>query len=212
MSLPGGILNNPRWQALGENGEILPEAQLFAYTSGGTFSTPQALYADANFGSPLANPVVADDSGRFPAMYLFPTSYDLRLKDADDNIIWSCENVEDIGQTFLANLGVELAEGSRDVTSGYTVTDTDNLITVDSTGGANPCIINLQPAADRGLPLTIKNVGTIALAVTPDGAETIDEVTGAFTVAAASSPTFPTIVLLPDPDGSGYWIQASHGL
>lgn len=212
MALPGGILFDPRWIAFDADGAILPGALLASYETGGTFSTPQFLYSDSDLTTPLTNPVEADTDGRFPAMYLLPTGYDLRLSDADGNTIWSCENVEDIGQAFLSDLGAELATGSRDVTSGYTITDTDNLVTVDSTGGADPCIINLQPAADRGFPLTIKNNGTVALAVTPDGVETIDGVTGAFTVPAASSPTFPSILLAPDPDGTGYWILSAYGV
>lgn len=212
MTLPGGTLGLPRWQAFDADGTILPGALLHSYESGGTFSTPQFLYADSDLSTPLTNPVEADTDGRFPQMFLLGTSYDLRLKDADGNTIWSALDVEDIGQAFLSDLGVELATGSRDVTSGYTVTDTDNLVTIDSTGGADPCVINLQPAADRGLPLTIKNMGTIALAVTPDGTETVDDVTGAFTVPAAATPIFPSILLVPDPDGSGYWVLASHGV
>lgn len=212
MSLPGGVLCNVRWQAFDADGAILPNAQLFSYETGSTFSTPQFLYSDSDLTTPLTNPVVADTDGRFPEMFLLPTGYDLRLKDENDVTIWSAVDVEDIGQAFLSDLGAELATGSRDVTSGYTITDTDNLVTVDSTGGADPCIINLQPAADRGFPLTIKNMGDIALAVTPDGVETIDGVTGAFTVPAGASPTFPSILLAPDPDGTGYWVLAAYGL
>jgi len=89
---------------------------------------------------------------------------------------------------------------------------TDNFITVDSTGGANPCIINLPLADTRTFPLGIKNLGTIALAVTPNGSDTIDGVAAAYSVPVAATPEFPCIWLLPDPDGSGWWILASHGV
>ena len=210
MALPGGILNNPRWIAFDSDGEVLPNAKLYSYETGGSFSTPQALYSSSALTVALSNPVVSDSGGRFAAMFLLPTGYDLRLLDEDDNVIWTALNVEDIGQAFLSDLGATFADGARDVVSGYTVLSSDNLITVDSTGGADPCVINLQPASERGMPIGIKNLGTIALAVTPDGSEMIDGVAAAYAVPAASSPSFPTIWLWPDPDGTGYWIGASH--
>jgi hypothetical protein len=158
-----------------------------------------------------ANPVELDGTGR-ATIFLAPGGYDAVIFDVNLVELYSVVGFEDIGQTFLASLGVTLATGSEDVTSGYIVLETDQFVTVDSTGGANPCIINLPAAADRGLPLGIKNLGTIALAVTPNGSDTIDTVIGAYTVPVAASPLFPSIWLTPNADGSGWWIVASHGL
>jgi len=212
MTLPGAILGNVRWQAFDTDGEPLVGALLYSYTTGGTYSTPQPLYTNSGLTIAHANPVVADADGRFPAMYLSPIGYDLRLKTSAGVTVWSCLDVEDIGQTFLATLGAELATGSEDVASGYTVLASDNLITTDAGDTTNPFIVNLQPAADRTFPIGIKHQTANALRITPDGTETIEGLAAFYAVAAAASPNFPTVWLWPKADGSGYWIGASHGL
>lgn len=210
-TLPGGVLNNPRWQAFDADGEPLAGALLYSYTTGGTFSTPQALYTDVDLTIAHANPVVADADGRFAEMFLSPLGYDLRLKDSAGTTIWSALDVEDVGQTFLNDLGVTFADGAKDVNTGYTILATDQLVTLDAGEATNPAIINLQPAADRGLPIGIKNLAPVQISVTPDGTETIEGIQAAFTIPVAASPTFPTVWLVSD-GVSGYWILSSHGL
>ena len=95
---------------------------------------------------------------------------------------------------------------------------TDNLVTVNSTGGANPCIINLPAASTRsttgtnsGMVLTIKNLGAIPLAVTPNGSDTIDVNNAAYTVPAAVDPLYPSIMLVSD-QTSAWWIIGGIGI
>jgi hypothetical protein len=104
-----------------------------------------------------------------------------------------------------------LSEGGKEVVSGYTVLTTDRLVTVDSTGGPNPCVINLPAASEATQPLVIKNLGTVALAVTPNGADTIDTLASAYTVPVSATPVFPSIQMVPD-GTSAWYILASHGL
>jgi hypothetical protein len=109
-----------------------------------------------------------------------------------------------------AGFGTALTAGGKDVTSGYTVLATDRLVTVASTGGANPCVLNLLPASDATQPVTIKNTGTIALSVVPNGSDTLEGLNAAYTVAAASGALRPSIFIAPD--GVSAWhIIASHG-
>ena len=117
--------------------------------------------------------------------------------------------VENIGQVFGNSLGNILSAGGKDVNSGYTVLSTDRLITVDSTGGANPCIINLLAASGGSALLTIKNVGTVALAVTPNGSDVLEGAAAAYTVPAASGVSQPSIMLVSD-GVSAYYILSSH--
>lgn len=201
-TLPGGLLPDYRWQAFDSNGDPLAGALLYAYTSGGSFSTPQALYTDSALSVAHANPTVADADGRFAAMYLLPTSYDLRLKTSAGVTVWSVQNVSDIGQSFLTNLGTTMATGSTGVTSPYTMLTTDNYI--QTTGATNPFILTLQTAATRGFPIVIQHQGSGTLRLTPFGAETINGVAAFFPVSAVSSPNFPTVMLLPIPAGTGY--------
>jgi hypothetical protein len=107
---------------------------------------------------------------------------------------------------FQNTWGNILTEGGSNVTTGYTVLDTDRLVTVDSSGGATT--INLLAAGDATQPLTVKNLGTNTVTVTPDGTDRIDGLTS-YVIAAAASPLFPTIMLASD-GVSSWWILASH--
>jgi hypothetical protein len=192
------------------NGDIMPLASGLVYFYEAGTSTPLDIYSDADLTTPLDNPLELDANGRASTVvYMAATSYKVVVKTAAEVTVYTADNVSNIAQVILGQLGIQLADGARAVASGYTVTETSNLITVASTGGPNPCVINLPPASERLWPLTIKNMGTVALAVTPDGADTIEDVAAAYTVPAAASPAFPTITLVPD--GSDNWlITSSH--
>jgi hypothetical protein len=140
-----------------------------------------------------------------------PTGYKFRLDDANNVTLWTVDGVEDVGAGFAAGFGVGMTAGGKAVTSGYTVLDSDRLVTVSSSGGPSPCVINLLPVADATQSVVIKNTGTVALSVVPNGSDTIDGVNSAYTVAAASAPTQPTLYLAPD-GISAWYILASHGL
>jgi hypothetical protein len=59
--------------------------------------------------------------------------------------------------------------------------------------------------------LTIKNLGNIALSVTPNGTDTLDTLAAVYTVPVAASPVFPTITIVSD-GTSALYIASSHGL
>lgn len=209
MSLPGGILNDPRWIAIGEDLQALPGALLYAFEPGGSFSTPKPLYTTSALTIELTNPVEADADGRFPAMYLDIGGYDLILKDANDVQIWSCRNVEDIGQSFLSELGSYLAEGRSSLSSGDTILSSDLSVTVDGTGGPDPCIINAQPVADRTEELVIQNRGDVDVAFTPAGSETVNGVAAVFTIPAGTTPNWPTLVVRPRQADTDYLVVSA---
>jgi len=184
--------------------------KLYSFIAGTT--TPQPCYTDPDLLPEHAheNPIVLNAAGQATSnIYLLPTGYKFRLDDGNDVTLWTVDGVVDMGAVFAATLGTSSTSGGKNVTSGYTVLATDRLITVASTGGASPCVINLLPATEATQPLTIKNVGTIALAVTPDGSDVLDGVASAFTVAAASGATQPTISLASD-GVSAWYVTASH--
>ena len=97
--------------------------------------------------------------------------------------LWTVDDVEDVGAVAAAGFGVgadrrrqerlERLHGARERSPGHR----------RQTGGASPCVVNLLPAADATQPLAIKNLGTVALAVTPNGTDTIDGVNAPYAVA-----------------------------
>ena len=209
MSLPYALMPVCRQQFLDPNGDPYAGGTLYFYEAG--TSTPATVYADAAGAADLGTSLVLDAGGYADAIYLAPGGYKVILRDADGVQVWEQDGVEDIASTFFDQLGVNMAEGTADVVSNYEVLTTDKLVTVASTGGANPCLIYLPSAALHGGPVVIKNMGTIALSVTPLSGETIDNLDEPFAVPAASSPTYPAITLLPD-GISNWWVTASHGV
>lgn len=212
MSLfPGARLPYVHPQFLDVDGNPLAGASIYFFIAG--TDTPLDTYSDVNLtaGSENTNPMVLADGFLQNPCYLQPTGYKVVCYNADNELEWEEDNVEDVGQTFASTFGNVQSEGATDVTSGYTVLATDRLVTVDSTGGADPCVINLLPAADSTQMTIVKNMGTVAISLTPDGSDTIDGLNAVYTIPAASSPTFPSIMLVSDAVSS-YTIIGSHGL
>ena len=192
------------------NGDPLAGGWLQSYVAGTT--TPLTLYTDADLNTPATNPVELDAYGRPPTpLYMAAAGYKFVVMDDALVVQYTFDNVVDDGQVFAVNFGLVMNSGTTDVVSGYQVLVLDRLVTVNSTGGANPCVINLPAVSLATNMVCIKNMGTVALSVTPSGVDTIDGINAAFTVAASASPLFRSVVLVPN-GVSGWHIWASHGL
>lgn len=214
MTLPLGRLPYVRQQFFDTNGDPLSNGYLKFFIVG--TSTPSPVYADAGPNPvSLGTTVTLDSTGTAPSIFLGNHGYDVEVYDEDDVLIdrLSGDQVEDIGATFLNNFGAVMSEGERDAASGYTVTDDDLFVTTDATDVTDPFILNLPAVDVRTMPITIKHYPATDIEITPDGTDTIDGVSGAYTIAAGASPNFPTITLYPDAEDSTNWlIQSSHAL
>jgi hypothetical protein len=192
-----------KYQFLDNNGQPLEGGFLHTYLVGTSDETP--AYSDHTLETPHENPIELDSSGR-ATIFWAAVRYKLVLKDADGVTIWTVDGFADEGRLLRAFLGQ--AVGDVEVDHGYTIQETDHLVTVHSTG-TDPAVINLPPADERTTPIIIKNVHSIALAVTPASGDEIEGSTSAFTVPAASGTDQPSITLLSDGESSWY-IAASH--
>ncbi len=195
----GAVSPVPILQFSDEDGVPLVAGQLFSYVAGTT--TPQPVYHDVDLtpGMEYTNPIILDASGTPGGpIFLLPTGYKFVLTDADNVPVWTADDIEDIGQTFASNFGVVQSAGGKNVTSGYTLLASDRSVSVSSTGGANPCIFNLIAASLATQMVFVQDVGSVDVAITPNGADTINSVAAAYTLAAGSSPVFSAVLLLPD--------------
>src|SRR5262245_3781624 len=193
-------------------GSPVASGKLYSVIAGTT--TPQPTYSDPALDMPHANanPIILNAAGESPtSVYLLPTGYKFRLDDANAVTLWTVDGVEDVGAAFAAGFGVGLTAGGKAVTSGYTVLATDRLVPVNSTGGPSPCVINLLPVSSATQSLVIKNTGTVALSIVPNGSDTIDGTNAAYTVPVAAAPVQPSVFLAPD-GVSSWYILASHKL
>lgn len=203
---PGSLINwiEQRFLKIDTNGNLVPNASGSIQCFAAGVSTPQATYADANLGS--ANPTtipLGSDGRPTTNVFLAATGYKFQVYDNASVLLYTTDLIEDPGNVFASTFGTLQSAGGKNVTSGYTVLTTDRLVTVNSTGGPNPCTINLPAStAFTGL-LVIKNLGTIPVAVTPNGLDQIDTINGPFTITAASSPAFPAKIF--SSQGSGAW-------
>jgi hypothetical protein len=208
-TIPGVLIPWLEARFTDANGAPLAGGKILSYEAGTT--TPKPLYTSAALNTPHANPVVLDAAGR-AKMYMAPGGYKFVVTDALDVQQYTLDNIEDVGQTWFNELGTLLAQGAAAVTSGYEIlADDDQLVTVDSTGGPDPCVVVLPAAAERGLPICVKNLGTVVVDITPQTGETIDSVAGPYELPVAASPLFPSVWLVSD-GVSGYVILASHGV
>lgn len=208
--MPAGLLPWVKPQFCDAAGTPVPSGKLYSFIAGTT--TPQPTYSDTDLMTANANPLVLNAAGQSATnIYLLPTGYKFRLDTVADVTLWTVDDVEDVGAVAAAGAGVAMTAGGKAVTSGYTVLTTDRLVTVASTGGASPCVINLLPAATATQPLAIKNTGTVALSVVPNGSDTLEGVSAAYSVPAAAAPVQPTIWVAPD-GVSAWYVVASHGL
>jgi hypothetical protein len=206
MSVPGSLLLPFVVGVTNEDGRPLAGGKLYTYLAGTSDEEP--VFEDVLLQTEHANPIILDSLGR-ATIYLGPTAYKLVLTDAAGAGMWVQDNVEDVGQVFVAAEG--FGRGEKNVTNGYQITDEDSLVTVLSTGGPDPCEILLPSAASRTTRITIKNIGTVDLSIVPDDADTIEGAAAAFAVPAASGTDRPAITLSPDPDESTAWhITGSH--
>lgn len=211
-SFPGMLLPWVERRFTDRDGNPLANGYIETYIAG--TSTPLETYNDADLNTANAVVMQLNDNGCAPfPMFLLPRAYKITVRDVNGVVQshYPFDNVMDVGQIFAEYFGQYAGDGSKDVTSGYLTLNTDHFITVSSTGGVNPCLVNLVNAAVAVWPLTIKNEGNVPLSLVPWGSNTIDGQASAITVPAAAYPVLPAITL--QSDGVSAWkIVSSHGV
>jgi hypothetical protein len=106
------------------NGNPLVGGKLYTYAAGTT--TPQATYTDYTGGTANTNPVIFNSRGE-AAVWCGNSRYYMVLKDADDNLIWTADNVNGANGPTLALL----AASNGATLIGYTPTDNNVTTTVN---------------------------------------------------------------------------------
>jgi hypothetical protein len=106
------------------NGNPLVGGKLFTYAAGTT--TPQATYTDYNGATANTNPVIFNSRGE-AAVWCGNSRYYMELKDANDTLIWTADNVNGANGPTLALL----AASNGATLIGYTPTDNNVTTTVN---------------------------------------------------------------------------------
>lgn len=89
----GALFTYPKFQAYDSNGDPLSGGKLYTYAPGTT--TNKATYSDRALTTPNANPLILDSRGE--GVVYGAGQYKFVLKDADDNLIWTFDDVDGLG-------------------------------------------------------------------------------------------------------------------
>jgi hypothetical protein len=176
-------------------------------------STPKAVYSTALRTVSLGTTVSLDAAGRAPAIFLGVGGYDITVNNSAAVPQYTLVNVIDSCLSFFLAAGTTATEGGKSVSTGYTMLQTDNLITMNG-GTLNflAAALRVAGSATSGLPVTVKNISTTtAITCTPNGSDTIEGGLATYSIPAAVSPNFPTATFCSD-TVSTWWITSSHGL
>lgn len=207
MPLPGALLPwvEERFLKTTDDG-LVPNAGGFVEFRATDLTTPQDTYSDSDLSVANENPIELDDEGRPPdPIYLLPLGYSVYVYDADMALLYSVDFVEDVGSAFLSTQANIQTQGTVATVSPYMVQATDN--TVQIVSATDPFILILQPAAERGTPLLVKNFSPgVTARITPTSPETIDTVASYVELAAFTTPPASGMLLLSD-GVSGYIIS-----
>lgn len=179
------IFRPPFLQVESSAGVPVSGAKLYFYQAGTT--TDQAVYQDSGLTTPHAQPVVADASGIFAAIYLSATTYKVVLKDASDVTIKTYDNINTTASSnsvldgsFLiqntADTTKQIAFSASGITTGTTrtftwpdvngtVLTTGNTATLAQALGGSSTAVVLAPntlAQERALGTQPVNLGLVA--------------------------------------------------
>lgn len=86
------LLPVPRLQFFDSDGAMLVGGKLYTYVAGGT--TPIVTYTDATGGTNNTNPIILDAYGAADVWGNIQQQYKFVLKDADDNTIFTIDDIE----------------------------------------------------------------------------------------------------------------------
>lgn len=172
------LLVQPKARFVDDNGDPLASGKVYTYAAG--TSTPLATYTDKDAGTPNANPVVLDARGEAD-IWLSNSSYKIVLKDSDDNLIYTVDDLKYINDgsivaAMIASDAVttakiqdgavtfaKLATGTLSygdyvtVTEDYTILSTDDVVLINAI--ADPVTVTLPPASsNNNKKITIKRI------------------------------------------------------
>jgi len=137
--MAGNFYNNPNPQHLDSNGDPFSGGKLEYFEAGST-TTDQDTFTDQDLtpGNENPNPVILDSSGRSPtAIFLQQKSYNVRLLDSLNNVIWARDNVSNVIQVSLSTLDTigDLTALVESTLVDGAVEDVNGYFTSGDTGG-----------------------------------------------------------------------------
>lgn len=149
----------PKAQFFAADGTPLVGGKVYTYAAGTT--TPLATFTDASGNTPNTNPIILDARGECNLWFATAASYKIVLKNADDVLQWTVDNIATYGTlasqnfnnvsitggtitgvTATFNLTGDVSGNAGTVTNGVYLTATQTLTNKTITGLASASTVN----------------------------------------------------------------------
>lgn len=150
-------------QELDSNGAPLAGGKVYTYEAG--TSTPKQTFTDSTEATTNANPIILDASGRAD-IWLDTGSYKFVLRDADDNLIKTVDNITGSSDTVFGN-------AVDNISTNYTVVAGDAGAIKNATASLTVSLLDSSTAGE-GFIIGVKNSSSGNVTIDPDGLELID--------------------------------------
>lgn len=121
MSVTLSPLAGAAAQFFDDNGVPLTGGKLYTYAAGTT--TPKAAYTDYTGATPHTNPIILDAAGRPPSevWLTFGDAYKFILKDSNDTLVGTFDNIEGIPPFYTARASVVFNGSTAAISSSLNV-------------------------------------------------------------------------------------------
>lgn len=121
MSVTLSPLAGAAAQFFDDNGVPLTGGKLYTYAAGTT--TPKAAYTDYTGATPHTNPIILDAAGRPPSevWLTFGDAYKFILKDSNDTLVGTFDNIEGIPPFYTARASVVFNGSTAAIASSLNV-------------------------------------------------------------------------------------------
>jgi hypothetical protein len=189
--------------------------------AGQSLSSRQVVYADWQGNTSLGSQVILNTAG-YPSdgvnpvsIFFQPLGYKMALcpplpldptNPDTANAVRTIDGVENVGQTYVGSLGTLLSTGQKSAPDGYLVTASDILVTFL---GSATGVVNLPDVTTRSQPVILENIGSLSMVITANGSQTFNGTANTtFTIAAGTTPKWPSVVLLPYAATSTWYVVA----
>lgn len=123
------ILANGRQSYADTDGLPLVGGKLYTFSAG--TSTPKTTWADADQVAANTNPIILDSRGEAAVFWL--GSYKVVLKDADDNLIWTVDDIEAVNVDSTVDAAIIALEAEYAATTGASLVGFTKPVRVTST-------------------------------------------------------------------------------
>jgi hypothetical protein len=188
---------SPKTAFVDAAGEPLVGGQLYTYIAGTT--TLQATYTDSTAATANTNPIILDSRGE-ANVWLGGAIYKFVLKDADDALIWTVDNISAPTAAVSPVLSGNVTIDSNTSSPALKITQT----------GTGP-VLRVQDSADPDVtPFIVDNAGNVGIGTaTPVSALEIAS-PGVFTGAWAYLPTGTAMMFVQTSAPTGWTKSTTH--